>query len=165
MANVFIAVLDASGPEVSGSQRQWLTTQLLTPVARQARFRLVLGHLPLAGVSRDKNRPGEIVRDAASLRRTLEQGNVTAYIHGHHAAYYAGQLGRLNILSSGGIGGRDYVGFPGTSRSVVTVMDVQENSIVLTAYDADTGNIIPGAALPARINGLGGPLRRITELR
>lgn len=43
--------------------------------------------------------------------------------------------------------------------------NVQEKRITLTAYDADTGNIIPGAALPARIDGLGGPLRRITELR
>ena len=103
--------------------------------------------------------------DAASLRQVMQQGNVTAYLHGHHAAYYPGRLAGLNVLSSGGIGGRDYVGFPGTARSVVTVLDVGQDSIQLTAYDADTGKVIPSASLPARIDGLNGPLTRITELR
>lgn len=163
--NIFVAVLDASGPNVDAVQRRWLTAQLATPAARSAKFRLVMGHLPLAGVSQGKNRLGEVIRDAASLRQVMQQGNVTAYLHGHHAAYYPGRLAGLNVLSSGGIGGRDYVGFPGTARSVVTVLDVGQDSIQLTAYDADTGKVIPSASLPARIDGLNGPLTRITELR
>ena len=65
------------------------------------------------------------------------------------------------MLSSGGIGGRDYVGYPGTARSVVTVLDVQDDGIRLTAYDADSGELIPAARLPARIDGLGGPVVRV----
>ncbi|WP_240738457.1 metallophosphoesterase family protein [Deinococcus fonticola] len=163
--NVFVAVLDASGPNVNAAQRQWLSAQLASAAARKASFRLVLGHLPLAGVSREKNKPGEIIRDAASLRQIMEKGDVTAYVHGHHAAYYPGRLAGLNVLSSGGIGGRDYVGFPGTARSVVTVLDVEQGSIRLTAYDASTGLAIPAGSLPARIDGLGGPLTRVTEFR
>lgn len=163
--NVFIAVLDATGPNVEAAQRAWLAAQLATPAARGASFRLVMGHLPLAGISQGKNRSGEIIREGASLRQIMEQGRVTAYLHGHHAAYYPGRLGQLNVLSSGGIGGRDYVGLPGTARSVVTVLDVQPDSIRLTAYDADTGEMLPATALPARIDGLGGPVTRISELR
>lgn len=163
--NIFIAVLDVSGPNVNAAQRQWLTAQLASPAALEAHFRLILGHLPLAGVSAGKNKPGEVIRDAASLRQIMEKGRVTAYIHGHHAAYYPGRLAGLNVLSSGGIGGRDYVGHPGTARSVVTVLDVQENHIQLTSYDADTGQVIPATSLPARIDGLGGPLVRIDSLR
>ncbi len=159
--NVFVAVLDATGPQVGAEQQAWLAAQLQTPQARAARFRLVVGHLPLAGISREKNRPGEVIAQAGALRQVMEGGGVTAYIHGHHAAYYPGRLGGLNVLSSGGIGGRDYVGFPGTARSVVTVLDVQDDGIRLTAYDADSGEVIPGAQLPGRTEGLGGPVVRV----
>lgn len=159
--NVFVAVLDAAGPQVAAEQRAWLAAQLRTPQARAARFRLVVGHLPLVGISREKNRPGEVIAQAGALRQVLEAGQVTAYLHGHHAAYYPGRLGGLNVLSSGGIGGRDYVGYPGTARSVVTVLDVQDDGIRLTAYDADSGELIPAARLPARIDGLGGPVVRV----
>lgn len=125
----------------------------------------MVGHLPLAGISREKNRPGEILRGAQGLRQIMERGKVTAYIHGHHAAYFAGKLGELNIISSGGIGGRDYVGYPGTARSVVTVLDVQPQAIHLSAFDADSGAAIQPEELPARIDGLGGPVTRVSELR
>ena len=121
--------------------------------------------MPLAGISREKNRPGEILRGAQGLRQIMERGKVTAYIHGHHAAYFAGKLGELNIISSGGIGGRDYVGYPGTARRVVTVLDVQPQAIHLSAFDADSGNAIQPKELPARIDGLGGPVTRVSELR
>lgn len=107
---VFIASLDASGPDVSAGQRAWLAAQLASPVARAAGARLVVGHLPLAGVSAEKNRSGEVLREAGALRQVMEAGGVLAYVHGHHAAFYPARLGRLNVLSAGGIGGRDYVG-------------------------------------------------------
>lgn len=163
--NVFVAVLDATGPKVGAEQRAWLAAQLAAPVAQNARYRLVMGHLALAGISREKNKVGEVIAEATALRAVLERGNVTAYIHGHHAAYYAGRLGKLQILSSGGIGGRDYVGFAGTARSVVTVLDVQEGQIKLTAHDADTGAVIPNSSLPPRIDGLGGPVFRVESLK
>lgn len=165
--NVFVAVLDATGPRVDAAQRAWLAAQLATPQARAARFRLVLGHLPLAGLSREKNRVGEVIRpaDALPLRRVMQEGRVTAYVSGHQAAYYPGQLGHLNVLGSGGIGGRDYVGLARTAHSVVTVLDVQQGHIALSAYDADTGQPIDARSLPERIDGLGGPVRRVTDLR
>jgi hypothetical protein len=157
---LFLAVLDASGPGVDAAQ-------LGTPQARAAGVRLVVGHLPLAGVSEGKNRPGEVIAQAAALREVMERGRVLAYVSGHHAAYYPARLGRLNVLNSGGIGGRDYVGFPGTARSVVSVLDIdlQAGSARLSAVDAGTGAAIDPTKLPAQINGLGGPLLRVNEFR
>jgi hypothetical protein len=164
---LFIAVLDASGPGVDAAQRAWLAAQLGTPQARAAGVRLVVGHLPLAGVSEGKNRPGEVITQAAALREVMERGRVLAYVSGHHAAYYPARLGRLNVLNSGGIGGRDYVGFPGTARSVVSVLDIdlQAGSARLSAVDAGTGAAIDPTKLPAQIDGLGGPLLRVNEFR
>lgn len=162
---LFIAVLDASGPQVGSDQRAWLSRQLGSRQARQARFRLVLGHLPLSGLSAGKNRPGEVIRDGAALREVMEVGRVTAYVSGHHAAYFPGRLGALNVLASGGIGGRDYVGFPGTARSVVTVLEVERDRISLTAYDAETGQEVPNSSLPEKVSGLGGTVERLDALR
>ncbi|MFC4426680.1 metallophosphoesterase family protein [Deinococcus navajonensis] len=164
---VFVASLDATTPQVGATGRAWLAGQLASPEARQARIRLVLGHLPLAGVSQEKNRPGEVLRDAAPLRVVMEQGKVLAYIHGHHAAFYPGRLGALNVLSSGGIGGRDLVGYPGTARSTLTLLtlDLLVPKATFQTFDAETGAQIPTKTLPPRLEGLGGALRRVEEFR
>lgn len=162
---VFVASIDASGPQVGSAGQAWLAAQLATPEARRAGVRLVLGHLPLAGVSEGKNRPGEVLRDAPALRSVMGKGKVLAYIHGHHAAFYPGRLGPLNVLSSGGIGGRDYVGYPGTARSTVTLLNVYPSAgrAAFLTLDADTGAQVPSARLPARLSGLGGPLLRVDD--
>lgn len=165
--SVFVASLDASGPDVDAAQRAWLAAQLASAPARAAGIRLVVGHLPLAGVSADKNRPGEVIRDADALRQVMEAGDVLLYVHGHHAAYYPGRLGRLNVLSSGSIGGRDYVGHPGTARSTITLLTLVpgEHRAIFETVDADTGATIRTETLPARIDGRGGPLLRVSEFR
>lgn len=164
---VFVVSLDASGPEVDAAQRSWLAAQLASAPARAAGLRLVMGHLPLAGVSADKNRPGEVIHDANALRQVMEAGDVLLYLHGHHAAYYPGRLGGLNILSSGGIGGRNYVGHPGTPRSTITLLTLVpgEHRATFETVDADTGATVRTEALPARIDGRGGPLLRVSEFR
>ncbi|WP_240319234.1 hypothetical protein [Deinococcus wulumuqiensis] len=58
-----------------------------------------------------------------------------------------------------------YVGFPGTARSTVTVLDVDGDRLRLTLYDADTGREVPLSTLPARVSGLGGTLERVGDLR
>ncbi|GGR51671.1 metallophosphoesterase [Deinococcus seoulensis] len=164
---VFVATLDASGPVVDAAQRAWLAAQLASAPARAAGIRLVLGHLPLAGVSEGKNRAGEVIRDAGPLRQVMQEGRVLAYVSGHHAAYYPGQLGSLNVLASGGIGGRNYVGYPGTARSTVTLLTLHPaaGSATFQTVDADTGQPVQTSSLPARLDGLGGPLNRVNDFR
>lgn len=170
---VFVATLDAAGPVVDAGQRAWLAAQLASAPARAAGIRLVLGHLPLAGVSEGKNRAGEVIRDAGPLRQVMQAGRVLAYISGHHAAYYPGRLGTpgqpggLNVLASGGIGGRDYVGHPGTARSTVTLLTLHPATgrATFQTVDADTGQPVQTDSLPARLDGLGGTLNRVNDFR
>ncbi|GHG23663.1 metallophosphoesterase [Deinococcus indicus] len=164
---VFVATLDAAGPVVDAGQRAWLAAQLASAPARAAGIRLVLGHLPLAGVSEGKNRAGEIIRDAGPLRQVMQDGRVLAYVSGHHAAYYPGRLGGLNVLASGGIGGRDYVGHPGTARSTLTLLTLHPAAgrATFQTVDADTGQPVQTNSLPARLDGLGGPLNRVNDFR
>ncbi|WP_291429811.1 metallophosphoesterase [Deinococcus sp.] len=176
---VFVAILDAAGPVVDAGQRAWLAAQLASAPARAASIRLVMGHLPLAGVSEGKNRVGEVIRDAGPLRQVMQDGRVLAYISGHHAAYYpgrlgtpgqlasAGQPGGLNVLASGGIGGRDYVGHPGTARSTLTLLTLHPATgrATFQTVDADTGQPIQTDSLPARIVGLGGTMNRVSDFR
>lgn len=160
MGGVFFAAIDASGPKVSQQQRTWLQQQLASSTAQQASFRVVVGHLPLAGVSAGKNKVGEIISGASQLRQLLEKHNASLYIHGHHAAYYPARLGQLNVLSSGGIGGRDYIGYPQTARSVISLLEFGPSGLAVKSYDASTGQQVPLTSLPAKLEGLGGPLLR-----
>ena len=165
--SLFVASLDAGGPNVNAEQRAWLAGQLASPAARGAEARVVLGHLPLAGISAGKNRPGEVIREAQPLREVMERGQVLAYISGHHAAYYPGRVGRLNVFASGGIGGRDYLGHPGTARSTLSLLtfDLRAGRATFRTVDAETGAEVRAASLPARIDGLGGPVTRVEELQ
>ncbi len=42
----------------------------------------------------------------------MKKGHALAYVSGHHAAAYPGRWNGVNLLATGGIGGRDYLGQP-----------------------------------------------------
>ncbi|MFU8842158.1 MAG: hypothetical protein ACNA8R_15885, partial [Nitriliruptoraceae bacterium] len=67
----FVAVIDASSALVDDHQRVWLTDVLARPEATSAALRVVMGHLPLVGVS-TKTGPGEVVTRGADLARLLQ---------------------------------------------------------------------------------------------
>ncbi|MGY2895136.1 metallophosphoesterase family protein [Deinococcus sp. UYEF24] len=168
--SVFIATVDATTDTLR--DEDWLAAQLSTPAARQASLRIVMGHLPLYGLSVGRSKAGEVLRGGDRLRGVLEAGKVNVYVSGHHAAYYLGRRtgdrsGGLALLASGGIGARDYVGHPGSARSVVSVLDIDltAGELRVTPYDADSGEAIPTSSLPARIDGYGGSIERIESVR
>jgi len=78
--SVFIAVWDASSEHIPDENRIWLKKELSSAKAQQARFRLVLGHLPLYGVAQGRDTRGNILANADSLRAELEGLNVDLYI-------------------------------------------------------------------------------------
>ena len=162
---VFVAVVDATTDTLQSER--WLQAQLASPAARSARMRIVMGHLPLYGLSVGRSKAGEVLRSGERLRGLLEQWKVNLYISGHHAAYYLGRRGHLALLASGGIGARDYVGRPGSARSVVSVLDLDLTSGEARSapFDADTGQPMAPAGLPARIDGYGGQIERLDLLR
>ncbi|MFC6592114.1 metallophosphoesterase family protein [Deinococcus lacus] len=161
------AVLDAPGPALRPGAVAWLRRQLTSEAAQAAQVRLVVGHLPLSGISAGKNAPGEVLRpgDAAALALALQEGGVLAYVSGHHAAAYAGRLAgpQVNVLASGGIGGRDYLGQPGSARDTVLdlELDLAGGEGRVRIRDAQTWATVPLERLPTHLSGLGGRLERL----
>ncbi|PYE53797.1 metallophosphoesterase family protein [Deinococcus yavapaiensis] len=162
---VFFLMVDASSATLQ--DRAWIETQLSSEAATSAAMRVVVGHLPLFGVSEGRSRAGEVLQGGETLRGLFERLGVHTYVSGHHAAFYPGRRGRLNVLASGGIGGRDLLGHPGTARSTVTLMEVRsgEALIRLRTFDADSEAEIDVATLPPFLNGFGGRVERVSELR
>lgn len=160
--SVFVALWDASSARIDEAQWRWLERELTRPEARAADWRLLVGHLPLYGVGAARNRPGEVIAGGDAARRRLERLGVDVYISGHHAAYYPGRAGELLLLHAGGIGGRALVGDARPPVSTVTLLELGAAGTAprLTAFDATTLRPLDPAALPARIDGLGGSVLR-----
>ncbi|MDO4262605.1 MAG: metallophosphoesterase [Deinococcus sp.] len=165
---LFVAALDAPQADLSDATLAWVQRQLASAPAQAAGARLVLGHLPLAGVSASKNKPGEVLQlaDAQALARIMRQTGTLAYISGHHAAAYPARWNGVNVLASGGIGGRDYIGQPGSARStwLRLTVDLRRGTAGVEVMDAASGQPIPLNTLPARIEGRNGVLERVTQL-
>lgn len=146
---------DASSPLVTAERREWLAAQLASEPARQAAVRIVVGHLPLVPVSVGREAPGERLAAAEEIAALLREGCVSAYVSGHHAAYYPGVWDGLELLAAGGIGARRLLGWDGRPRSTVTVVDVWEAAGELTyaTFDVETLEPLGGEDLPAALPG------------
>lgn len=150
LGDVFIVIVDASSATVTAEQRQWLANELSSDAARAATARLVFGHLPLVPVSVGRDAPGEYVAQGEELADLLVEHCASAYVSGHHAAYYPGVWRDLEILAAGGVGARRLLGSDAEPRSTVTVVDVWSGSgsIRYTTFDAVTLEPIPASQLP-----------------
>jgi hypothetical protein len=162
---LFVVAWDATweGTRSDVPMMRWLEAQLAGPAARGARFRLVLGHLPLYAVAEGRNLPGEVLADADALRALLVRHDVHAYISGHHHAYYPGRRGALELLHSGALGGgpRPLIGDTVPAPRTVTLLDFDAASgdVAYTTFAIEAGadpRRIDDAALPPRIDGLNG---------
>ncbi len=103
--NVFFASIDASTARVDQQQRSWLKSQLGSRAAKQARLRVIVGHLPLYAVAEGRNRPGDVLHDADALADMFDELGVDYYISGHHHAYRFSQRKGLKMLAAGALGG------------------------------------------------------------
>ena len=157
-AALFVAILDASSSTVTSEQRDWLAAQLSSPTAVAASARIVVGHLPLVPVAQGRDRPGEYVFEGRELGALLSGLAVDLYVSGHHAAYYPGRLGELELLFAGGVGGRRLLGSTAAPLSTVTVVDVwlapgsaTGPTFVYTTFDLADLSVVDPSALPAAV--------------
>lgn len=150
LGDVFVAIVDASSAAVTTNQRAWLADELSSDAARAATTRIVFGHLPLVPVAVGRDSPGEYVAQGEQLADLLVERCVSAYVSGHHAAYYPGVWRGLQILAAGGVGARRLLGSDAEPRSTVTVIDVwsEHGSIRYTTFDAVTLEPVPASRLP-----------------
>lgn len=160
---LFVAVIDASSASLASAQLEWLREQLSSPAARAAAYRIVVGHLPLFGVSEAKNRPGEVLAGGTELARQFSAWGADLYLSGHHAAYYPGKAGGLTLIASGGIGAHRLLGSAAAPRSSVALLDLTLSppALEVRAFDAESFEEIPVESLPERLDGLGGSVIRL----
>lgn len=161
---IFVAIIDASSAAVTPSQRDWLTAVLRQPAATAARLRVVVGHLPLVPVGQGRDGTGEVVAEAHELRLLLESGGADVYVSGHHAAYYPGRLGDLELLFAGGVGARRLLVGEAPARSTVTLVDVwyEPLDVRYTTFDAATMEIVLPTSLP-QVIGTGEQAVRLSD--
>ena len=166
---VFWLVWDASSSRIPAAQLSWAHQQLASPAARQARLRLVMGHLPLAGVSQGRDRPGEVLEQSAAVQRLLEEGRVQAYISGHQHAWYPARRGQLDLIQLGALGSgprRLLQGaLPPQQTTTTLAINWQQGSLMETTYAVATGRPLAWSSLPARLEGRGAILVRNAQSR
>ncbi|MBF2057194.1 MAG: metallophosphoesterase [Cyanobacterium sp. T60_A2020_053] len=134
--DLFFLVWDASNSRISPQQLQWVRGALTSSQAKNAKMRLMIGHLPLYGVAKGRDKPGEVLNNADQLREMLEQYNVHTYISGHHHAYYPAHKGNLQMLHAGvlGQGSRSLISGNVPPMQNVTLIDIDFESPQLTTY-------------------------------
>ena len=167
--DVFWLVWDASSGRIPSSQLSWARQQLASPEARQARLRLVVGHLPLVGVSQGRDRAGETLDQAAAVQSLLEQGRVQAYISGHQHAWFPARRGQLDLIHLGAMGSGPRRLLQGSipPQQTYTTLDInwRENSLVETTYAVASGQPVAWSRLPATLMGRAGGLNRNVQAR
>ena len=167
--DVFWLVWDASSGQIPASQLNWARRQLSSPEAQQARLRLVVGHLPLFGVSQGRDRPGEVLDQAAAVQSLLEQGRVQAYISGHQHAWFPARRGQLDLIQLGamGSGPRRLLQGDLPPQQTYTTLDItwSTNSLLETTYAVASGQPVAWTRLPTTLMGRAGGLNRNVQAR
>ncbi|MGY6530329.1 MAG: metallophosphoesterase family protein [Cyanobacterium sp.] len=151
--DIFFLVWDASSRHISSQQLAWAGKALQSPVAKQAKMRIAIGHLPLYGVAVGRDREGEVLDEAEFLQNFLELNDVHTYISGHHHAYYPGHKGNLQMLHAGVLGGgaRRLIAGNDQPTKNLTVIDINFDDPTLTSYttyDMRTLKVVNNQQLP-----------------
>jgi hypothetical protein len=168
---IFFLVWDGSAATIPPEKLRWVEEALGSDRAQQAQMRVVLGHLPLYGIAKGRDKPGEVLANADELRALLEQYDVHTYISGHQHAYYPGHRGDLQLLHTGilGSGPRALIDGNQPPLKAITVVDIRfedPDLTTYTTYNLQTLDLIEHQTLPRFLLGHNGRvLRRDVEWR
>jgi hypothetical protein len=162
---IFFLVWDGSSSRIPPEKLAWVEKSLASAEAREAKMRILLGHLPLYAVAKGRDKPGEVLNNAEQLRQMLEKYDVHTYISGHHHAYYPGHKGELQLLHTGNLGSgpRPLIGGNLPAGKTLTVVDVHYDRPELTTYttyNMETFELIESEQLPRLLRGHNGMILR-----
>ncbi len=161
----FFVSWDASSSKITKENLDWLAEQFEGVEARNARFRFVVGHLPLYSVAQERDSRGNVLEDGDALRKLLEKYKVDVYVSGHQHAYYPGKRGDLQLLNCGaaGSGPRRWLATDKAPVNTITIMDLfyERDTIVYTTYDirnrdSKSMTVFDIHELPSSISGVNG---------
>lgn len=164
--NVFFMSWDASSAKVAPEVTNWTKKQLNSKIAKSSRLRILLGHLPLYAIVKDKNKPGEVISDADTTFNFLKKNGVDVYISGHQHAYYPAQKEGVQLFHTACLGGgpRELLGHNEAPKKGYAIIEVPVDSPKKFSFNSflpETNEIIPVKSLPDSIQGFNGTVKRM----
>jgi predicted phosphodiesterase len=162
---IFFLSWDGSSHHIPPEKLAWVEKALASPAAQQAKMRILLGHLPLYGITVGRDEPAEVMENADQLRTMLEKYNVHTYISGHQHGYYPAHQGNIQLLHTGilGSGPRPLINTDLPPWKALTIVDVNFDAPELTTYttyDMQTLKVREYQQLPRFLTGHNGMVLR-----
>ena len=158
--NVFFMSWDAAGAEIKPEVYNWMKVQMTTKIAKKARLRILIGHLPLYAIVESKNKPGEVNSDPEAALSFFKTYGLDLYISGHQHAYYPAEKDGIRFLNMGciGDGPRKLIGSPAEAQKSYTIIEIPIKNARNFSYKTFTpGNeVIEKSNLPDSIVGFNG---------
>ena len=163
--NVFIMSWEAAAAKVKPEIFSWMKAQLHSEIAKKARFRILLGHLPLYAIVASKNKPGEVNANADSALTFFKDNGIDLYISGHQHAYFPAHKNGVQLLNLGAIGNgpRAILGHTDTAKKAYTIIDIPAKSAKNFKYKTfmpTTNSEIRLNTLPDSVIGFNGMIKR-----
>lgn len=163
--NVFFISWDASGAKIKPELYAWMKEQTSLKVAKKARMRILLGHLPLYAIVAAKNKPGEVNANPDSALAFFKAHQIDMYISGHQHAYYPATKNGVLLLNSGciGDGPRPILGHQELAQKAYTVIDIPvKKPLTFTqkTFKPLTNEEISIQSLPDSVIGFNGTIYR-----
>ena len=162
---IFFISWDAAGAKVNQEVFTWMEKQLQSKIAKQAKLRVLLGHLPLYAIVASKNKVGEVLADNENTADFFKKNGIDLYISGHQHAYYPAHQKQLRLLNTGciGEGPRPLLGHDSPATRAYTIIEVPANDPNMFNYKSyipSTGKQIELSQLPDSVVGFNGISRK-----
>lgn len=166
--NVFMMSWDAAAAKVKPEVIDWMKEQLKAKVAKKARLRILIGHLPLYAIVAAKNKPGEVNADPEGSLQFFKENGIDLYISGHQHAYFPAQKGGVQLLNLGAIGDgpRPILGHTDTAQKAYTVLEIpvkKPKNFKFQSYKPTSNIEIKLNTLPDSVIGFNGMIKRIDK--
>ena len=164
--NVFFISWDASGAKIKPELYDWMKMQTSLPVAKKARMRILLGHLPLYAIVAAKNKVGEVNSNPDSALAFFKAYQIDMYISGHQHAYYPATKNGVQLLNAGciGDGPRSILGHSDLAKKAYTIIEIPVKnplSFKQKTFVPLTNEEISVNSLPDSVIGFNGTIHRI----
>jgi predicted MPP superfamily phosphohydrolase len=124
--NVFLMSWDATGAKIKPELYSWMKEQAQLPVAKNARLRILMGHLPLYAIVAAKNKAGEVNSNPDSAIAFFKTNHIDLYISGHQHAYYPAEKDGVQLLNLGciGDGPRPLLGHTALAEKAYAIIEI-----------------------------------------
>lgn len=167
--DIFFVSWEASSSKITEENLAWMEKQFQTPEAKNAKYRFVMGHMPLYSVAQERDSKGNVLEQPERLQKLLEKYRVHTYVSGHQHAFYPGKRGKLELLNTGaaGSGPRSWLTQKRAPVNTITILDIfkEKDSIAYNTYDikkkkASEMTLFAEKSLPSAMFGVNGYMLR-----